>query len=45
MHDLKINNGTIITMNQSDTIEKDVLLVKIIPAYEYLDSPKYFEAG
>lgn len=37
MHDLSINTGYIITMNQSDVIEKDGLTVKIIPAYEFLN--------
>jgi predicted AAA+ superfamily ATPase len=36
MHDLKISTGYIITMNQSDIIEKDGLMVKIMPAHEFL---------
>lgn len=38
MHDLKISIGYIITMNQSDIIEKDGLMVKIIPAHEFLNN-------
>ncbi|EKB47255.1 ATP-binding protein [Cecembia lonarensis] len=37
MHDLNIRSGYIITMNQSDVIEKDGLLVKMIPAHEFLE--------
>ena len=36
MEDLKINRGYIVTMNQSDIIEKNGLTVKIIPAHEFL---------
>lgn len=38
MKDLRINVGYIITMNQTDIIEKDGLSVKIIPAHEFLTS-------
>lgn len=38
MHDLKISSGYIITMNQSDVFEKDGLLVKMLPAHEFLES-------
>jgi predicted AAA+ superfamily ATPase len=36
MEDLKINSGYIITMNQSDIIEKNGLKVIMIPAHEFL---------
>lgn len=36
MEDLKISSGYIITMNQSDIIEKNGLKVMMIPAHEFL---------
>ena len=39
MIDLSINTGFIITMNQSDVIEKEGLTVKMIPAHEFLCNP------
>jgi len=36
MKDLKISAGYIITMNQSDIIEKEGLTVRMIPAHEFL---------
>lgn len=37
MQDLNIRSGYIITMNQSDVFEKDGLLVKMLPAHEFLE--------
>lgn len=36
MQDLKVNIGYIITMDQSDIIERDGLTVKMIPVHEFL---------
>jgi len=36
MQDLNISRGYIITMNQTDIIEKDGLTVRMIPAHEFL---------
>lgn len=37
MNDLKISTGYIITKDQSDIFEKDGLIIKMIPAHEFLD--------
>ena len=39
MQDLNISRGYIITMNQTDIIEKDGLTVRMIPAHEFLTEP------
>jgi predicted AAA+ superfamily ATPase len=38
MQDLKISTGYIVTLNQSDILEKDGLTVKMIPAHEFFDA-------
>ena len=37
MQNLGIKKGSIITLNQSDTLEKDGLVIKIIPAHIFLE--------
>ncbi|GHT71833.1 hypothetical protein FACS1894155_06530 [Bacteroidia bacterium] len=37
MQNLNINEGTIVTLNQSDTFEKNGLIIKMIPAYIFLE--------
>jgi hypothetical protein len=36
MQNLGLNEGSIITLNQSDMFEKDGMRVKMIPAHEYM---------
>jgi len=37
MQNLGVKEGCIVTLNQSDTFEKDDIVVKMIPVYDFLD--------
>ena len=37
MQNLGLNEGTIVTLNQKDTFEKNGMIINIIPVHEYLE--------
>ena len=40
MEAFKLNEGTIVTLNQKDLFEKDGFTVRLLPAHEYLLNQK-----
>jgi hypothetical protein len=37
MQALNLRQGTIVTLNQSDTFEKEGMTVKMVPAHQFLE--------